>query len=149
MTQIRNFTVPRLVLALIMMTMGVLHFTHGQVFASIVPDYLPEPLLLVYVSGVAEFALGAMLLSERTRVLAAWGLFALYLAVFPANIHWALHPDLTIAGMDSSFHVPAIGLWLRLPLQFGLLYWAWLYTRKDGGIRKPASQASAAFATHS
>ena len=110
-----------------MMAIGLLHFTHVQVFASIVPKYLPAPELLVYLSGVIEIGLGVALLIERTRVLAAWGLMALYIAVFPANINMALHPDLPIAGVD--VHIPPAALWLRLPLQLGLLYWAYLYTR--------------------
>ena len=141
MTQTRNLTAGRMVLSAIMVTIGILHFTHGQVFASIVPDYLPAPLLLVYASGVFEIALGVGLLLERTRVLAAWGLVALYVAVFPANIHMALHPDLHIAGVDPSFRLSPVLLWLRLPLQPLLMYWAYLYTRKGAGT--PASKDAA------
>jgi uncharacterized membrane protein len=125
-----------------MVTIGCLHFTHVQVFASIVPAYLPAPEVLVYVSGVMEGALGVALLVERTRVLAAWGLMALYIAVFPANINMALHPDLQIAGLDA--HIPEAALWLRLPLQLGLLYWAYLYTRRTRSpAETPANEATA------
>src|SRR4051794_9917801 len=92
-------SLPRMALAGVMMLMGILHFTHGATFASIMPDYLPWHLPLVYVSGVLEFGLGIALLSERTRSLAAWGLIALFIAVYPANIHMAMHPELTIAGV--------------------------------------------------
>lgn len=110
-----------------MVVIGCLHFTHVQVFASIVPGYLPAPELLVYASGVSEVALGVGLLFERTRVLAAWGLMVLYVAVFPANVNMALHPHLPVAGVDVS--IPPLALWLRLPLQLALLYWAYRYTR--------------------
>lgn len=117
----------RLLLAALMLGVGILHFTKADLFAAIVPDYLPAHLLLVYVSGVAEIALALMLCIPRTRVLAAWGLIALYVAVFPANVHMALHPDLPLPGVTSP--PTPLALWLRLPLQFVLIYWAYRYTR--------------------
>ena len=126
---------PRLILAGIMITMGILHFTHGETFASVMPDYLPWHLELVYLSGVFEAALGIGLLFEPTRRLAAWGLIALFVAVYPANINMALHPDLTVAGLPESFsHPPAIALWLRLPLQFAFIWWAARYRGPAQGV---------------
>jgi uncharacterized membrane protein len=120
----------RLVLGVVMIAVGVLHFTHTQVFASIVPDYLPAHEALVLISGVFEIGLGVGLLLERTRVLAAWGLVALYVAVFPANLNMALHPERPIAGVPSDFHISTPALWLRLPLQLALIYWALRYTKR-------------------
>ncbi len=120
--------VDRLVLGVVVGFVGLLHFTHTAVFASIVPDYLPAHEALVLISGVFEIGLAVALQFERTRVLAAWGLVALFVAVFPANINMALHPERPIPGI--SFTPPAIALWLRLPLQFVLLAWAWRYTRR-------------------
>lgn len=125
----RKIRPAQLALAVVMIAAGILHFTHDEIFVSMVPDYLPRPLALVYLSGIAEAALGALLLVERTRRLAAWGLIALFIAVFPANLHWALHPDLQIAGAPD-FKPGAVALWLRLPLQLVLIGWAWLYTRE-------------------
>lgn len=128
--RLRDRTRP--VLTTFMVLIGVLHFTHGEMFASIVPPALPAPLLLVYVSGVAEIALGVMLAIERTRRFAGYGLIALFIAVFPANIYMALHPDLTITGKPDWFPQPsAAAAWIRLPFQFLLIYWAWLYTRPE------------------
>ena len=120
---------PRALLSVLMTIVGVMHFTHAPTFASIVPDYLPAPLLLVYVSGALEIGLGVSLMLEPTRVLAAWGLFALYMAVFPANVHMALHPDLPIAGLPETLRLSPVALWLRLPVQLLLLAWAYRYTR--------------------
>jgi uncharacterized membrane protein len=129
----------RSVLAGIMMTMGVLHFTHGETFASIMPDYLPWHMPLVYLSGVLEFGLGVGLLLEPTRPLAAWGLIALYVAVYPANIHMALHPDLSIAGLPADWpKPPALALWLRLPLQFAFIWWAAQYRKPAHAYGTPA-----------
>ena len=108
---------------------GVSHFTATDFFVEIVPPYLPAPLALVWISGVAEIALGVLVLIPATRRLAAWGLIALLLAVFPANIHMALndiHPAHAPAWMGQP---TTLALWLRLPLQFVMIAWAWWYTR--------------------
>ena len=72
--------------------------------------YLPWPVALVYISGVAEILLGTLLMLPRTSRLAGWGLIALLVAVFPANIHMALHPELYPTMSPRA-------LWIRLPLQ--------------------------------
>ena len=137
-TPFGNMTPFRALLAGFMTLMGVLHFTHDQVFAAVVPGYLPQPMLLVYVSGICELALGVGLLFERTRVLAAWGLMALFVAVFPANVHMALHPELPITGVPSDLRPSVLALWLRLPFQLVFLYWAYRYTRPAPVLRRQA-----------
>ena len=74
-------------LAVVMVAIGVLHFVRPKPFVRIVPKFLPAPLTLVYVSGFFEILGGIGLLIPETRVWAAWGLIALYVAVFPANIN--------------------------------------------------------------
>lgn len=101
---------------------GVNHFLNTSFYVSIMPPYLPWHLTLVYVSGVAEIVLGILLLTRRYRVMAAWGLIALLVAVFPANIHMAMHPEQFPT-------LPPLGLWLRLPIQGLLIAWAYSYTR--------------------
>jgi uncharacterized membrane protein len=126
----------RRLLAALMVTMGVLHFVAADTFASIVPDYLPWHFPLVYSSGIAEAGLGLLLLSERTRWLAAWGCIALFLAVFPANIYWAMHPELRVAGLPAWLPQPTeTALWLRLPLQLVLIGWALRFTGRERRLR--------------
>jgi uncharacterized membrane protein len=116
-------------LALLFVSAGITHFTSAAFFAEIVPPYLPARWALVYVSGVAEILLGLLLVVPATRRLAAWGLVALLFAVFPANIHMALHPaPLQNAPVWMGQPTP-LALWLRLPLQFVLAAWAWWFTR--------------------
>ena len=103
---------------------GANHFLNTPFYVSIMPPYLPWHLALVYLSGVAEMGLGALLLFEQWSVLAGWGLIALLIAVFPANIHMALHPDLYTWASP-------MNLCLRLPLQGVLIAWAYWYTRPD------------------
>lgn len=119
-------TVLKFLLAAIMITAGVLHFTRPEGFARIVPDYLPWPYALVYLSGVFEIAGGLGLLIPRLRRLAAWGLIALYIAVFPANVNMAIH-QLPLGDTQPS---PLL-LWLRLPLQLVLIAWAYWYTGEE------------------
>ena len=68
---------------------GVLHFLRPHLYVQIVPPQLPAPLVLVYLSGLAEVTVGVGLLYSRTRQAAAWATIALLLAVFPANVYMA------------------------------------------------------------
>src|SRR5690349_16468903 len=99
-------------LAAFMVIAGTTHFTDPDTFVKIVPDYLPESLLLVYVSGLFEILGGIGLLIPRTRRVAAWGLIALLVAVFPANVYMAMNE---IPFGDGP--TPPLLLWLRLPMQ--------------------------------
>ena len=102
---------------------GIAHFVFTDAQMRIIPPYVPWPRATVLVSGVLEILGAVGLLSPPTRQVAAWGLFALTLAVTPANIYMlqqsALYPS-----------VPYWALVLRLPLQAGLLVLiAWIALR--------------------
>lgn len=100
---------------------GVAHFVQPDFFVQIVPPYLPAPKLLVYVSGAFEIFGGVGVLFPSVRVYAGWLLILLLLAVFPANVHMALHPE-------EFARIPAWALYLRLPLQFVLIAWVYWAT---------------------
>ncbi len=121
MTTLR--AVMRWLLAGLFVAAGVMHFVRPQFYVSAMPPYLPWHLELVYASGVCEVVLGVLLLVPRTRRLAAWGLVALLVAVFPANVHMALNPDLFPT-------IPPAVLWARLPLQAVFIAWAWWFTKR-------------------
>jgi uncharacterized membrane protein len=74
---------------------GVMHFARPRLYLAIMPDWLPAHRELVYASGVAEAAggFGLMLPGGRVRRAATWWLVATLAAVFPANVHMALHPE--------------------------------------------------------
>jgi uncharacterized membrane protein len=103
---------------------GMNHFINPGFYMKIMPFYLPWPLFLVYFSGFFEIALGVLLLVPAYTRIAAWGLIALLIAVFPANIHMAINPELYTG-------ISPIALWLRLPLQAVLIAWAYWFTRPD------------------
>jgi uncharacterized membrane protein len=97
---------------------GIMHFVIPRVYRRIVPPYLPAPTAIVYASGVAEIAGGAGLLHPASRRWAGWWLIATLVAVFPANLHMALHPEQFSAVPGGR---PA--LWARLPLQAVFIAW--------------------------
>jgi uncharacterized membrane protein len=115
----------RILFAAFFVIAGVTHFTNRDFFTSIVPPYLPWPELLVYASGVAEIVLGVMLMIPATTRIAAWGLIALLIAVFPANIHMAMNPQLYP-------ETPLAALLIRLPVQGVLIAVAYWFTRVSG-----------------
>ncbi|WP_339696287.1 MauE/DoxX family redox-associated membrane protein [uncultured Roseivirga sp.] len=100
---------------------GIMHFVKPKAYLRIMPRYLPYHLPLVYLSGVFEIIFGALLLFPSTQVIGAWGIIAVLVGVFPANIHM-----LKTNKVKKQWYI--IALWVRLPLQGFLIYWAWLYT---------------------
>lgn len=94
---------------------GLAHFAFTELEASIVPPQLPDATDVVLITGVLELAGAFGLLLPWTRRLAGWGLFALTLAVTPANVYMLM-------AHDRFPSVPEWLLWLRLPLQVVLLW---------------------------
>lgn len=102
---------------------GALHFVRPALYARIVPPFLPFPLALVYIGGVAEIVGGLGLLLPSLRSWSGMGLIALLIAVFPANLYMAVGPERARLG------VARVWLWLRLPLQLVLIACVWWATR--------------------
>jgi uncharacterized membrane protein len=98
---------------------GTMHFVIPRTYEAIMPDYLPAHRALVYASGVAEIVGGAGMLSGRTRHSASWLNIATLVAIFPANLNMAMHPERyeKIPGGRAS-------LLMRLPGQALLIAWA-------------------------
>ncbi len=103
---------------------GTLHFLKTGSYLKIMPAYIPWPLAMVYISGVAEVAGGIGLLVPSLRRAAAWGLVALLIAVLPANINMALH-NIQVTRTP----IPQWLLWARVPLQIPLIWWVLWCTR--------------------
>lgn len=107
-----------LVIAAFFFIGGVAHFVFTDVFVRIMPKYLGYQKELVLISGLFEL-LGAIgILFPSTRLLAGYGLIVLIIAVFPANINMAIHPQ-------DYKSIPELLLWLRLPLQFFFVWFVW------------------------
>lgn len=119
--------ISKYLLAIFMIVAGTMHFVNPEFFLKIVPPYLPFRKELVLVSGVCEILLGVLLLIPKCSLVAAWGIIALLIAVFPANIYLFQNQDLMPAS-------PIIHL-LRLPLQGIFILWAYWHTKSAG--KKP------------
>jgi uncharacterized membrane protein len=114
----------RWLLTVAMVLAGLNHFRVPDVYVAMMPEALPWPLELVYISGVFEVLGGLGLILPRTRRAAGWGLIALLIAVFPANINMAVN-QLPLGDQV----VPAWALWARLPLQLVFIAWTWWVSR--------------------
>jgi uncharacterized membrane protein len=114
----------RALMAALYITAGAGHFILTRAYVRIVPGYLPAHRELVLLSGAAEIAGGIGLLLPPTRRSAAYGIILLLIAVLPANLWMAQHPE-------RFSNIPPWALWLRVPLQLPLLWWAWQYTRPE------------------
>lgn len=100
---------------------GIRHFIDPDFFLAIMPDYLPYHLEAVYISGICEIALGAMLFFKKYRWMAGWGLILLLIAVFPANIYLAQNES-----SQQAIQISKTAALIRLPFQalfIGLAYW--------------------------
>ncbi len=103
---------------------GINHFRDPGFYMPMMPPYLPWHGELVFLSGVAEVLVGIGVLISGPRRLAAWATIALLIAIFPANLHIALH-NVPLAGAREG---AGVWNWVRLPFQGVLIAWAWWYT---------------------
>jgi len=106
------------------------HFHNPAFYRNIIPPGFPDPKLLVILSGICEIAGGVGLLIPPLRQISGWGLIALLLAVFPANIFMAVSPE-----RIPDLHMSRWLLWLRLPLQGILIAWIW-FVAIDSPMKK-------------
>ena len=112
----------RFVFAAFFVAAGCNHFLNPQFYRRIIPPYLPWHHEIVILSGILEVVFGLLLCIPPTMTSAAWGLIGLLIAVFPANFHMAMHPEL----------YPTVPYWfliVRLPIQGLLIAWAFWFTR--------------------
>lgn len=129
------FIIGRWVLAVFFVLAGANHFLNPRPYLSMIPPYLPSPATLVWISGVAEVLGGLGLLFNASRRFAGWGLIALLIGVFPANLNVALNGW---PGVD----LPNWALWLRLPLQLVLIWWVYRIGIASGHQRGDLSKGN-------
>ena len=111
-------------LSIFFINAGITHFTNVDFYLSIMPPAFPLHEEAVYISGFFEIIGGIGLLIPRFRKISGWGLFALLIAVYPANIYMAITPE---AFPD----IPLYALYVRLIFQFIFFYWAYSLTRPN------------------
>lgn len=125
-------TVSLYLMGLFYILVGILHFIVPEGFMKIMPPYINQDWHrpLVFISGLVEIGLGVLVLVPRYRVLAAWGIILLLIAVFPANVY--------MAQAYEEIGVSAAVAYGRLPVQALFLLWAWWYTRGDNNTKTNA-----------
>ena len=99
---------------------GIFHFIKPKAYLRIMPRYLPKHKLLVILSGVAEIILGAALCIPTLTRLAIYGIIMMLIAFIPVHVYM-------FTEKKASLGIPQWILFLRIALQFGLMYWAWRY----------------------
>lgn len=111
------------IMAVLYIFAGVYHFVKPEFYMKMMPPYVPAHKLMVDLSGIVEIMLGIGLFFAPMRPWAAIGIMLLLVAVFPANIYM-----LTEKLAKRKYRkMPVAFLWVRLPLQVALMYWAYLY----------------------
>lgn len=101
---------------------GIDHFINPQFYLAIMPPSFPLHAEAVYISGFFEILGGICLLIPKLRKISGWGLMALLICVYPANIYMAITPE-------AFPEIPLSFLYLRLALQFLFFYWTYVVTR--------------------
>ncbi|AXH99366.1 hypothetical protein DV702_06180 [Sporosarcina sp. PTS2304] len=102
---------------LLFLLAGIGHFTMEPFFTNAMPAWVPFRKIIVYISGVMEIVLAIGLFMKNTRALTGVLIAIFLVLVFPVNIYMALTAE--------NYDLPAVALWIRLPLQFVLIWWVW------------------------
>ena len=109
-------------LATIFILAGLNHFRSKKLYLKIIPNAFPNKNVINLWAGILEVAFGLMLFFESTTNLGAYGIIGLLVAFFATHIFM-------IQNKDASLRLPKIVLYVRFLLQFGLIYWAFQYTK--------------------
>ena len=123
----------RFAMGVLYVVAGIGHFVATRIYMNIVPDYLPAHRGLVLLSGGCEICGGVGVLMPQTRRFAAGGIAAMLVVFFSVHIWMIQHHA------DRYRAIPPSLLWARIPLQFALIAWALLYTRKELPEAAPAA----------
>ena len=99
---------------------GIMHFVKPKAYLRIMPRYLPQHKILVFLSGIAEILLAVGVCFKETKNLSIFGIIAM-LAVF-LLVHFYM-----LTGEKAAAGIPVWVLVFRIPLQFVLMFWALWY----------------------
>ncbi len=100
---------------------GMNHFRKPKLYERIMPPFIPAHSSMVLLSGIAEMTLGFMILNKNSQEIAAGGIIIMLIVFLPVHIYM-------LQNEQAAMKLPKWILILRIPLQFGLIYWAYLYT---------------------
>ena len=118
-----------IIMSSLYINVGIKHFTDPSYFLYIMPPYLPFPKLLVYLSGFLEMFFGVLLLFNKYRSFAGWGLLILLFLVFPANIYLAQSKE-----AQELINISTNQAILRLPFQLPMIILAYWHTKSSNNL---------------
>ncbi len=99
---------------------GANHFRKPKIYERIMPPYIKAIPTMVLLSGIVEMILGFMILTPESLAIAAWGIIIMLLLFLPVHIHM-------LQNKEAAMNMPKWLLIVRVPLQFGLMLWAYQY----------------------
>jgi uncharacterized membrane protein len=99
---------------------GVMHFVYPRMYFKIIPDFLPWRGFIVFTSGIAEILLAMGLCFHASRNISVYGIISM-LVLF-LIVHFYMLSD-----RKAAMGLPRWLLYLRIPMQFALMYWAYSY----------------------
>jgi uncharacterized membrane protein len=103
------------------------HFVQTEPMSQMLPPWVPQRVLLVYLTGILEFAIAIGFVAEMLRRLTGWVTAIMLLLFFPANLYAAIN-QVPIGGHAWG----PVYLLIRAPLQLVILLWVYWFT-----IRRP------------
>ncbi len=115
-------SVMRWLMGILFVLAGANHFVNPGFYVRLMPPYLPWHLHLVYLSGLAEIALGVALMIPASARVAAWAIIGMLVLFMSVHVHMVVNTQLF-----PEVHVAV--LWVRLAVQGLLIAWAYWFTR--------------------
>lgn len=109
-------------MAFIYVFAGVFHFIKPKLYLRIMPRYLPKQKQLVYISGLTEIILGIALCFSVSKNWAIYGIIIMLFSFLMVHVYMLTEEKAAVG-------LPKWILYLRLLLQFGLMYWAYYYMK--------------------
>lgn len=109
------------VMALLYIIAGINHFRKPELYLKIIPPFITNKKFVSEFSGVIEILLGIYLCIPIFSSLAARSIMIVLVLIFPANIYM-------VVNKKASLGLPKWILYLRLPIQFLLIFWAYQYS---------------------
>lgn len=101
---------------------GINHFIKPEFYEKMMPFYIPFHLFFIYFSGVCEIVFALLLFLSKTRKASAWLIVAMLVVFF------VIHIQMLIDSLDNDDVMFWVAI-IRIPIQFVLIWWAWLYTK--------------------
>ena len=114
-----------IIMSIFYIVSGTNHFANPRAYLKLMPAYLPAHETLNYAAGIAEIVGGLLLLFPTTKSVAAWGIIAMLIAFLPAHIYMIQAAPIKLG----SIVITPLIAWIRIPLQFVLIYWAYQFTK--------------------